>query len=92
MKIEKAVVLETNKSDSNYISMNKSKFKEYEEYLKNNNIELSINYFTTNQDKKSKNVLTNNVIKIKRLERMGVRSYNKKDSSKNVYRVKYFTE
>lgn len=91
MLIEKAVVLETNKSDSNYISMNENKFKELEEYLKNNDIELSINYFTTNQDKKIKNILTTTNIKIKRLEKMGVRSYNKKDSSKNTYRIKYFT-
>jgi len=93
--INKSVVLKTNKSDSNYISMTEEKFNRYVEYLednKNNKIHLVISFYKTNEDKKNQIRSQGQTLNIKRLEKMGVRSYNKKDPSKNTYRVKYFTE
>jgi hypothetical protein len=93
MLIKKAVVLETNKSDKNYLSMTEEKLEEYNKYLEENGkIDLIVFLYKTNQDKKMGNKSSIYTYTIKSFKKMGVRSYNKKDPSKNIYRVKYSNE
>jgi len=93
MLIKKAVVLETNKSDKNYLSMTEDKLEEYNKYLEENGeIDLMISLYKTNQDKKMGNKSSIYTYTIKSFKKMGVRSYNKKDPSKNTYRIKYSNE
>lgn len=93
MLIKKVVVLETNKSDKNYLSMTEDKLKDYNKYLEEHGeINLIISLYKTNQDKKMGNRSSIYTYTIKSLKKMGVRSYNKKDPSKNTYRVKYSNE
>ena len=90
MLIKKAVVLETNKSDKNYLSMTEDKLEEYNKFLEENgDIDLMISLYKTNEDKKLGNISSIYTYTIKSFKKMGVRSYNKKDPSKNTYRVKY---
>lgn len=90
MLIQKAVVLETNKSDKNYLSMREDKLEQYNKYLEENGeINLMISLYKTNEDKKSGNKCSVYTYTIKSFKKMGVRSCNKKDPSKNTYRVKY---
>lgn len=93
MLIQKAVVLETNKSDKNYLSMTESKLEVYNKYLEEHGeINLIISLYKTNEDKKLGNKTSIQTFTIKSFKKMGVRSYNKKDPSKNTYRVKYSNE
>lgn len=93
MLIKKAVVLDTNKSDKNYLSMTEDKLEEYNKYLEENGeIDLMISLYKTNEDKKLGNKSSIYTYTIKSFKKMGVRSYNKKDPSKNTYRVKYSNE
>ena len=80
MLIKKAVVLDTNKSDKNYLSMTEDKLEEYNKYLEENGeIDLMISLYKTNQDKKMGNKSSIYTYTIKSFKKMGVRSYNKKD-------------
>lgn len=93
MLIKKEVVLETNKSDKNYLSMTETKLEELNKYLEEHGeISLMVSLYKTNEDKKSGNKSSVYTYTIKSLKKMGVRNYNKKDPSKNTYRVKYSNE
>ena len=49
MLIKKVVVLDTNKSDKNYLSMTEDKLEEYNKYLEENGeIDLMISLYKTN--------------------------------------------
>ncbi len=93
MFIKKEIVLKTNKSDRNYLSITEMKLEEYNKYLEENGeISLEISFYKTKEDKKLNKKVDTYTIKIKSLKKMGVRSYNKRDSKKHTYRVKYSGE
>lgn len=90
MIISKTVVLNTNKEDSNYIPANEETFKLYNQYIQDNgSITLDIFFFNTIEDKRKQNIRAVKSIRIKKLEKMGVRAYRGK---KTTYRIKYFEE
>jgi len=89
--LKKEVVVKTNKSDRNYISMTNKRLVELTNLMnEDNRLYVNLTEYETIEDKRNQNikrVLFN--IEVKELVKMGVRTYNKKDPSKNVYRVKY---
>lgn len=88
--INKNVVLENNKQDIKYLSMTDKRLNELENHLKNGN-DLYINIIEyKNIYNKTWNIIDSKKrIKVKELSKMGLRSRNKKDTSKNTYRIKY---
>ena len=92
--LHKKVVRNTNNSDRKYLSLTEDKINEYNEYLGlMKEITLFITYFVSNEDKKKNNheyqIEQKNII---RLEKMGIRSRNKNNPAKNIYRVRYYTQ
>lgn len=93
LQLKKEVVLKTNKSDINYLSLKENIFNDLKYFVDNKDNELTINIFEykTNQDKKNKIVSNSTTIRVKDLIKMGVRSYNK-TTNNHTYRIKYIKE
>jgi len=92
IEIKKSVVINTNSSDSRYISMTKHKYNQLVKHLENNKkIVINLFQYSNIEDKLVNKINLYRKINVKKLKKLGVRSYNKKDSSKNIYRVKFFS-
>ena len=92
--LSKSVVRSSNNSDRQYLSLTEEQLNNCNEYLSLfSHFSLFITFYPTIKHKRENDPEYQiKHVQIIKLEKMGVRSYNKTNPAKNVYRVKYFTE